>query len=238
VLRDLRRRVVLERIAVAAQLWWMIQKDLLSELHGKRAWPAMVLLGLVVAVVFDVQTDLLPTQKEQISGALLWLAIFFASQIAIDRSCSFELVDGCWEGLLEYPVAPTMVYWAKLLVNWLALGLLSCLLIPAFAMLSGINLFRPLWAIILVALLASLGLAAVGTLLSALTNQLRQGGHFLVVVVLPLVVPVIISAAEATRLIAINQIGDDWLRWVQFLGGFAVIYSTAGTVLFEFIVED
>ena len=46
----------------------------------------MLLLGVVVAVVFSLQLDLLPEQKQQLVGGLLWLAIFFAGMTAIDRS--------------------------------------------------------------------------------------------------------------------------------------------------------
>ena len=139
---------------------------------------------------------------------------------------------------MSYPVSPAVVYWAKFLVNAFALAILECALIPSFVALSGVELFRPLWAILLVALAANLGLSAVGTLLSALANGIRQGGQTLVVLVLPLVTPVIVAAAEATRLIAVGQIDAEWWRWLQLLAGFAVVYVTAGTVLFEFIVED
>ncbi|NIO42667.1 MAG: cytochrome C biogenesis protein, partial [Burkholderiales bacterium] len=56
-------------------------------------------------------------------------------------------------------------------------------------------------AMMLVALLASLGMAAVGTLVSAMTHGLRQQGVVLSMLVLPLMVPVVLAAAETTRLI-------------------------------------
>ena len=37
---------------MAARLWWILQKDLVSECRARRVWPAMLLLGIVVA--FDV----------------------------------------------------------------------------------------------------------------------------------------------------------------------------------------
>ena len=43
---------------MAAQIWWMIHKDLVLEWRSRRAWPAMILLGIVVAVVFSLQIDL------------------------------------------------------------------------------------------------------------------------------------------------------------------------------------
>lgn len=219
-------------------LWWLVHKDLVSEFRTKRAWPAMLLLGIVVAVMFAAQLELLPDQKKQITGALLWLAIFFAAVLAVDRSCSAEQLDGCWEALLSYPVSPAVVYWSKLLVNMIAMIVLECLLVPSFVALTGVDLLRPIWAIVLVAIWANLGLAAVGTLVSALANGIRQGGSMLVLVLLPLSIPVLLAAAESTRLIALGQIDSAWWRWIQFLASYAVIFLTAGTVLFEFVTED
>ncbi len=43
-----------------AKLWWMIEKDLISELRSGLAWPPMCLFGLVAAAVFSLQMELLP----------------------------------------------------------------------------------------------------------------------------------------------------------------------------------
>ena len=61
---------------MVAKLWWMIHKDLVSEWRARRAWPAMLLFGAVVALMFSVQIDPIPERKAQITGSLLWLAIF------------------------------------------------------------------------------------------------------------------------------------------------------------------
>ncbi len=91
---------------------------------------------------------------------------------------------------------------------------------------------------LLVALLGNLGLASVGTLVSALAAGIRHGAGLAVLLVLPLVVPVVLAAAEATRLVAQGPLGPDAWRWLQFLIAFDVIFITAGTVLFDFVVEE
>ena len=223
---------------MVAKLWWMIHKDLVSECRARLVWPAMLLLGTVVALVFGIQMDLLPDQKQRMVGSLLWLAIFFAGMLAVDRSFASEREDGCWEGLLLYPISPAMVYLAKLTVNVIALAALQCVLVPLFVVLSDVPLLNHPGALLLVALLGNLGIASIGTLLSALATGIRQNGNLLVLLVLPMVIPVVLAAAEATRLIAENDLGDSWWRWVQLLGAFAAIFITAGTVLFEFVIED
>jgi heme exporter protein B len=223
---------------VAAKIWWIIHKDLVSECRARRAWPVMLLFGSLVALVFSVQMDLLPEQRQRIVGSLLWLAIFFAGMLAIDRSFAAEREEGCWEGLLLYPVSPSAIYLAKLTVNVMALAASQCVLIPLFTVLSGVPLLDQPAAMLLVALLGNLGIAAVGTLSSALAAGARQNGSLATLLALPLLIPVMFAAAEATRFIAEDNLGAQWWCWVQLLGAFAVVFVTAGIVLFDFLVED
>ena len=221
-----------------ARLWWMIHKDLLSECRARRVWPAMLLFGAVVALVFSIQMDLAPEQRRRMVGGLLWLATFFAGTLAIDRSFASEREDGCWEGLLTYPISPTVIYLAKLAVNVVALAALQCVLVPLFVVLSDVPLLAHPGAMLLVALLGNLGIAALGTLLSALAGGIRHGGNLLALLMLPMAVPVVLASAEATRLVAQGDFGVQWWRWIQLLGAFAIIFITAGTLLFDFLVED
>lgn len=220
------------------KLWWMIHKDLVSESRARRVWPAMLLLGIVVALLFSFQMDLPPGEKRRIAGSLLWLAIFFAGMLAIERSVAAEREEGCWEGLLLYPVTPALVYLAKLLANVVALGALEGILIPLFAVLADVPLAAHPWAMLLVAVLGNVGLAAVGTLLSVLAGGMRQKGSLLVILVLPLVVPALLAAAEATRLAGEDALGAEWSRWVQLLFAFNVVFVAAGTMLMDSAVED
>ena len=160
----------------------------------------MLLLGVVVAMVFGIQVQLPAEQKRQMAGSLLWLAIFFAGMLALDRSFAAEREDGCWEGLLLYPLAPATIYLAKLAVNVVCLAVLELLLVPLFVVLADVPLLAHPWAMLLVALLGNLGIAAVGTLLGALTAGLRHGSSLSALLILPMVVPVVLAAAEATRL--------------------------------------
>ncbi|MHB1037925.1 MAG: heme exporter protein CcmB [Pirellulales bacterium] len=223
---------------MAAKIWWMISKDLVSEWRARRAWPAMLLLGMVVAMVFSLEMDLPADQKPRIVGGLLWLAIFFAGMLALDRSFAAEREDGCWEGLLLYPVPPATVYLAKLVVNVIALAAVQCVLVPLFVVLSDVPLLARPWPLVAVAILGNVGIAAVGTLVSALAAGIRQNANLAVLLVLPLVIPVVLAAAEATRLIAQDDLGAAWWQWIQLLAAFAVIFTTAGTVLFEFVAEE
>ena len=219
-------------------IWWIVHKDLVTEFRARRVWPTMLLLGIVVGLVFSVQMEALSDQKQRIIGGLLWLAIFFAGMTAIDRSFASEREEGCWEGLKLYPISPTTVYLAKLMVNAVALAVLQCLLIPLFFTLADLPLLAHPGELVLIAVLGNLGITAIATLLSALATGIRKGGNLLVLLVLPLAIPVLLAAAESTRLLVENQINDAWWRWIQLLGALAVVFITAGTILYEYAIED
>ncbi len=223
---------------MAAKLWWMIRKDLLSEYRSRRAWPAMLLLGILVAVVFAVQMDLPPEGQRRIAGGLLWLAILFAGVLALDRSFALESEDRCGEGLLLYPVSATAIYLAKLVVNVSALAALEMILIPLFVALSGVPLMAHPWAMLLVAGLGNVAICALGTPLSALAAKIPGRTNLSALLVFPMIIPVVLAASEATRLIAEDHLGAEWWRWVQFLAAFALVFLVSGTVLFDFLVED
>lgn len=223
---------------MAAQIWWLIHKDLVSEWRSRRAWPAMILLGIVVAVVFSLQIDLPLEYKRQVAASLLWVAIFLAAALSLDRSFALEREDGCWQALLLYPISPSSVYLAKLVVNIVWLAALQCVLIPLFTVLTDVPLLSRPWAMILVALLGNLGIASAGTLLGALATRIHKGANLTVLLALPMAIPVVIAAAEATRLQAEAKIDAAWWDWNGLLAGFAAIFIVAGVALIDFVTEE
>jgi heme exporter protein B len=223
---------------VAAQIWWIIHKDLVSEWRSRRAWPAMILLGIVVAVVFSVQIDLPSAYKGQIAASLLWITIFLAATLSLDRSFALECEDGCWQALLRYPVSPSSVYLAKLAVNVVWLAVLQCALIPLFAVLTDVPLLGRPWAMALVALLGNVGIASAGTLLGALAARVQKGANLTALLALPMVIPVVLAAAEATRIQAEGRIDAAWWDWNGLLASFAAIFIVAGVVLMDFVAEE
>ena len=100
------------------------------------------------------------------------------------------------------------------------------------------RVMRVVMAMLLVAGLGNIAIASIGTLLGAMTAGVRHGGNLLMLLMLPMVVPVVLAAAEATRLMVQGDFGTPWWRWVQLLGAFAIVFTTAATMLFDFVIED
>lgn len=220
------------------QLWTMVAKDLTCELRARRAWPAMCLLGIVLAFLFSLEFDLRAAEKLRIVAGFQWLTACFATVIMVGQSFALEREDGCWATLLHYPVSPVVLYLSKLLVNAISLALLQCILIPAIALWSNIPLATHLWQLAAVVLLGNLAMAAIATLVGGLGVASRERDNTAALLALPLLLPVVLAASAATRLALEASIGPAWWRWMQLLGAMAVIFVTAGTLLFEFVIEE
>jgi heme exporter protein CcmB len=219
-------------------IWWLIQKDLTREIRAQQAWPKTLLLGLVLAFLVATQIDLPVDQQAGAVGGLLWITIFFAATVSIERSFVGEHEDGCWQALQLYPISPSMIFLAKTVVNTATIAILASILIPIFVVLTGVPLVARPGQMALIVILGSVGLAAVGTLISAVTASVRDGGGLLAFLLLPLATPILLSSAEATRLVLAPNVEPLWSWWIQVLAVFAVVFIVVGTLVFDFAMEE
>jgi ABC-type transport system involved in cytochrome c biogenesis permease component len=67
---------------------------------------------------------------------------------------------------------------------------------------------------------------------------MRRNNGLLSLLVLPVVIPVVIAATQATQLLSENSFGGLWWRWTELLIVFDVVFIAAGAVLIDFVVEE
>jgi ABC-type transport system involved in cytochrome c biogenesis permease component len=111
-------------------------------------------------------------------------------------------------------------------------------LIPLFVVLTDVPLLARPGLMAVIVLLGSLGLAAIGTLISAVMASVRDGGGLLVLLLLPLSTPIVLSAAEATRIALSTNADSLWSWWIQVLAAFAIVYTVIGASVFDFAMEE
>jgi heme exporter protein B len=225
-------------LSSAHKVWCLVRKDFRRESRAPLTWPAGLLFGLVMVLTLDFQMDLPEPVTHRVAGGLLWLSVFFAGTVGVQRSFDGEQEHDCWTALRMYPVSPSLVFMAKMLFNLMMLCCVTGLLIPSFVVLGDVPLLARPGPTMLVALLADLGLAAIGTLVGGLTIGLQRRGNLIALLLLPLVLPVVLAAGEGTRLAIVGDLGDSYWRWVQLLAAFDVAFFTLGVLLFEFVMED
>jgi heme exporter protein B len=87
--------------------------------------------------------------------------------------------------------------------------------------------------------LANLGIAAVGALVAALAAETRTRELIAPLLLLPLLVPLLISCAQATEpLLRADQGPEDLGRWLGLLTLYDVVFVLVSVAVFDFLLED
>ena len=216
---------------VAAIVW----KDLLIEARSRQFIGAMLAFTLIVIVTLNFAFDLIRSQRETNGAGALWVAILFAGLIGIGRSIAIERDRGTLEGLVLSPIDGGSLFLGKFGAALTSILAVECIALPVFAALYDLPALHPL--AIAIVFVGSVGLAALGTLFSAVTSGGRSREVLLPLLLFPLMIPVLISAVRATALVFEGET-DDILRWINLLIGFDMIFIVLSYLGFGYLIED
>ena len=217
----------------------ILRKDLLLELRTKESVPAMTLFTITVYVLFHFGLDRDSLDGELASG-VLWVTLLLAAVIGVTRLFAAEREQGGIDALLLAPVDRTALFLAKASALFMFLVAVEVVAVPAFGLLLlGPDLGGTLPELPAILLLGDLGIAAVGALVAALAAETRTRELIVPLLLLPLMVPVLISCAQATEpLMRQDQGTEDLGRWLGLLTLYDVVFVLLSVAVFDFLLED
>ncbi len=221
--------------AVAA----LLRKDVRVELRTMESVPAMTLFALVTFVVFHFGLNR-ATLSGDLAAGVLWVTLLLAALLGVNRLFVAEREQGGFDGFLLAPVDRTALLIAKATALLMYLGVVELVAVAAFALLLlGPALWPLLPGLLAVLALASVGVAIVGTLASALAIQTRARDLIGPLVALPLLVPVVIGASRATApLMAASGAAGPPLKWLAVLGLYDMVFGLLAYAVFDYLLED
>jgi heme exporter protein B len=221
--------------AVAA----LVRKDLRMELRTRESVPAMFLFSLSTFVLFRFGLDR-ETLAGDLASGVLWVTLLFASVLGMNRLFVAEREEGGFDGFLLAPVDRTSLFVAKAALLFGFLVVVELAAVPAFAvLLLGPSPTQALPELVVVMLLADVGVAVIGTLVGALAIQTRARDLIVPLISLPLVVPVVIAAGQATApLFGAAGAGALPVRWLGVLGLYDLVFGLLALAVFDFLLED
>ena len=217
----------------------ILAKDLLLEWRTKESVPAMALFTLTTYVLFHFGLDRDSLDGELAAG-VLWVTLLLASVIGVTRLFAAEREQGGIDGLLLAPVDRTALFLAKATALFLFLVALELVAVPAFTvLLLGPDLWQALPELLVVLLLANLGIASIGALTSALAAETSVRELIVPILLLPLMVPLLISAAKASEpLLRQDAVAEDLWRWLGLLSLYDVVFLLLAVAVFDYLLED
>jgi heme exporter protein B len=217
----------------------LVRKDLALERRSFESVPAMLMFSISTFVLFHFGLDRSSLAGDLASG-VLWVTLLLAAVLGMNRLFVAEREQGGFDGFLMAPVDRTALFVAKAAVLFGFLVAVELVAVPAFVILllePGIGQALP--ELLAVLLLADAGIAVVGTLIGALGVQTRARDLIIPLIALPLLVPVVIAAAEATApLLATGGAGELPVRWLAVLALYDAVFGLLAYAVFDFLLEE
>lgn len=215
-------------------------KDLRIERRSRVVLNQVLPFAAVTMLMFAFALDA-TNVLERVAPGLVWLATLFSLLVLIQRAFSIEADDGALDALRVAGVDPVGIYWGKVMALAVQLAVLELLLLVGAVLLYEADVPAGGLALLAITLvLATAGLACVGTLYGGLTAGFTGRETLLPLLVLPVVAPVLIGATRAVE----SALGTDGAAlsegwpWVGLLAVFAVAFGVGGALAFGPLIEE
>jgi heme exporter protein B len=219
-------------------------KDLRVEWRSRVGTNQVLPFAIVVLVLFAFALDPDSGILARATAGLFWVTVLLCALLAVQRSFALESADGSRDALRLSALEPGAVFLGKaaalvaqLVALELVLGVGVAVLFDTSVDVEGTSLWVVAALLVSTSLVATIGLAAAGTLYGVLAAGLRVRETLLPLLLLPVTAPVLIGATRAFESALEGAPADGW-PWTGLLGVFALVYTALGLVLFGSLLEE
>jgi heme exporter protein B len=217
------------------QIRAIVHKDILTELRTRESSTAMLVFAVMTIVLFNFALRMRVDSFKPLVPGVLWVTLVFAGTLGLGHSMSAEQVNQCIDGLLMSPCDRSVIFVGKALSNVLFTLIIALIIVPLMAILFDETLLQP--GVLLTVAAGVVGYAGAGTLIATMAASTRAREIFLPILLFPLSIPLVVAAVIVTGGFLDQQPFADFGSWLGVVVAFAVIFWTAGVLLFDFIVE-
>jgi heme exporter protein B len=218
--------------------WLIARKDLAIEFRTRSAFFSAVVFALLGLVIFYYAWDPTAVTVTDLAPGVLWVIFTFSGLLGLHRSFGVEAADHAMDGLLASPVSREAIFIGKAIANLLFVAAVQAIAIPALAVFYNLGLTKVAAPLIAIAILAAIGLVAVGTLFSAMAVNTRLAELLLPMLALPFFVPIVIAASQATAKLFTGRPVSEAGAWLKLLLAFDIVFVAACTLAYPYTVED
>lgn len=219
------------------QVWTIAAKDLLLEARSRERIVGMFTFAVLVAVIFSFSLDV-TVQPLRISGAMIWVTIFFSGMLGLGRSFGLEQEQDALVGVLLTPIDRSALYLGKFIANFLILAATIAVIFFVYGLFFQFPFLSYPLGISLTVLFGAVGFMAIGTIFSAIAIATRLGDTILPIVIIPLLFPVIVFGTSATQRLLMGRPISEVAGNIRMLAAFALIFLIVGALIFGSVVEE
>lgn len=221
--------------------WWrsvlaIFRKDWESELRTRYAINtlAMFVVTTIAIIVFSLGSE---TPSLGVRTGMLWVVVFFTSMSGLSRSFVSEEERGT-SMTLQLLALPSAVLAGKLLFNLVMVVALNIMAVLLYSVLLSGFMIQTYSIFCTTLLLGSMGLASAATVIAAIIAKANMKGALFPVLSLPILLPLLLTLINATRLSAEGAYFEEAYGAFQVLVAYIGAINTISYLLFDYIWKD
>jgi len=218
--------------------WSIARKDLAIEFRTRSAFFSAVIFALLGLVIFYFAWDPTAVSVTDLAPGVLWIIFTFSGLLGLHRSFGVESEDHAIDGLLASPISREAIFVGKAIANLIFVAAVQMVAIPALVVFYNLPLGRVAAPLIAIAVLAAIGLVAIGTLFSAMAVNTRLAELLLPMLSLPFFVPIVIAASQSTAKLLSGRPVAEVSAWLKLLVAFDIVFVAACTLAYPLTVDD
>ena len=219
-----------------AIIWAIVKKDLIEEWRSREIVASVAVFSLIVLVSFQLAVDLTPGLVKAVLPGIFWVTIIFGGLIGMMRAFSIEIETGGLKGMLLTSASRDAIFFGKAISIFFIMALMEILILPLLIVVFNVQI--QLIPMFMVSVLSLVGLALIGTVLSAISFNTRAREAILPILFLPIIAPVLIAAVECTKSILLAENMSSYQNWLELIVVFDLIYLVACPYGFSFVISD
>jgi heme exporter protein B len=214
----------------------ILQKDWHSELRTRYAISALIMFVIttISIILFSLGSESAPA--DVLSG-MLWVVIFFASMSGLSRTFVMEEERGT-SMTLQLLAPASAVIFGKLLFNLVLVTGLNAFTVLLYSVFISGFIIKTYSLFLVTLTLGSVGLAAASTIIAAIIAKANTKGTLYPVLSFPILLPLLLTVINATRLSAEGAFFEEAFGEFQILISYIVVVIATSYLLFDYIWKD
>ena len=217
-----------------------LRKDLRLEWRSRDSINGMLFFALLVVVVFGLAFDPTgyPATTRQVTGAILWVALLFASITALNQSWTRELRNQVLEAQRMTPAPASTLFLGKAIANMLFVLVVEAVMAPIFVVFFNLHPLGNAWLLALIMPLGTWALVVNGTFFAALGLRARNRELLLPLLLLPVTLPALLAMVQSTTGVLAADLDPIQINtWIKQLIAYDIVFTTACILLFETVLN-
>src|SRR5262245_1175510 len=220
------------------QVLTLLAKDLKTEWRTREIFTSMFVFAVLVIVVFNFAIGADTELIRQVASGVVWIALSFATVLGVQRTGQMESEEDSLQGVLLALHDRSALFIAKMLVQMLYLLVIVICTLSLSGIWFRINFIACIGELSVAFTLGMLGLSIVGTLFGMIALHTRACEIMLPMLFLPVSIPLIITAVQATAQLINGKRLRDIADYLILIGIFDLVFLVLVLMVFDYIVED